>query len=576
MPNYEDYSKRVILEKIAEEKRLEEFKKVIDRSFERAADKINEQIYLYLERVAKDNEVNIDAAKSLLNSKELKGFHLSLEEYIRLAKGPKSEEINKILKNASNRIHISRLQALEIQKDAILAQLYDEFELTGKGVINAETVHSYGRMIKDLELIGNPPSMSSRISKNQIMGLIDKSWGLGAWNYGAQVYSQYQKTRKVLQEELIQNALGVQSIKQTADNVSKRLLISANNADVLVRTEVTANKSKVEKEQMLKEGIYGYMIQAVLDSRTSRKCRMMDHMKFKTEDHQTGVTAPPFHPRCRTVIVKIKNKSEFDTITAKDISPTRSARDPITGKTYITDNVSYPEWDKQKHFELNINKELDKMGQAKDIIVPNRDRPITVHQQGIGKIYSSNYNTGTQNIVKYMNDNMKNIEKQFGEVDQFVILNQKQLSGGLGAYDRVTNTIYIASELGDEKIAKEILEGDYFAAKNLEEAIIHEFAHKKHRQAIKDLYETVEKGYNSIREAEEDFNRPIREFVKRQMMSDSKYLSKISRNSDNDFTNKSSVFEFVAELFVKKEKGTIEKSELNLLIEVFENDVKTK
>lgn len=272
MPNYEDYSKRVILEKIAEEKRLEEFKKVIDRSFERAADKINEQIYLYLERVAKDNEVNIDAAKSLLNSKELKGFYLSLEEYIRLAKGPKSEEINKVLKNASNRIHISRLQALEIQKDAILAQLYDEFELTGRGVINAETVHGYGRMIKDLELIGNPPSMSSRISKNQILGLIDKSWGLGAWNYGAQVYSQYQKTRKVLQEELIQNALGVQSIRQTADNVSKRLLISANNADVLVRTEVTANKSKMEKEQMIKEGIYGYMIQAVLDPRTSRKC----------------------------------------------------------------------------------------------------------------------------------------------------------------------------------------------------------------------------------------------------------------------------------------------------------------
>ena len=320
---------------------------------------------------------------------------------------------------------------------------------------------------------------------------------------------------------------------------------------------------------MIKEGIYGYMIQAVLDSRTSRKCRMTDHMKFKTEDHQTGVTAPPFHPRCRTVIVKIKNKSDFDTITAKDISPTRSARDPITGKTYITDNVSYPEWDKQKHFELSINKELDKMGQAKDIIVPNRDKPITVHQQGTGKIYSSNYNTGTQNIVKYMNDNMKNFEKQFGEVDQFVILNQKQLNGGLGAYDRATNTIYIASELGDEKIAKEILEGDYFAAKNLEEAIIHEFAHKKHRQAIKDLYETIEKGYNSIREAEEDFNRPIREFIKRQKISDELYLLRISGNANKSFEKYSEVYEFIAELFVKKHNRSLSSAENELLKEVF-------
>ena len=81
-------------------------------------------------------------------------------------------------------------------------------------------------------------------------------------------------------------------------------------------------------------------------------------MKFKTEDHQTGVTAPPFHPRCRTIIVKIKNKSDFDTITAKDISPTRSARDPITGKTYITDNVSYPEWGKEMAEKVKVRKKL--------------------------------------------------------------------------------------------------------------------------------------------------------------------------------------------------------------------------
>lgn len=439
MPNYEDYSKRVILEKIAEEKRLEEFKKVIDRSFERAADKINEQIYLYLERVAKDNEVNIDAAKSLLNSKELKGFHLSLEEYIRLAKGPKSEEINKVLKNASNRIHISRLQALEMQKDAILAQLYDEFELTGRGVINAETVHGYGRMIKDLELIGNPPSMSSRISKNQILGLIDKSWGLGAWNYGAQVYSQYKKTRKVLQEELIQNALGVQSIKQTADNVSKRLLISANNADVLVRTEVTANKSKVEKEQMIKDGIYGYMIQAVLDSRTSRKCRMMDHMKFKTEDHQTGVTAPPFHPRCRTVIVKIKNKSDFDTITAKDISPTRSVRDPITGKTYITDNVSYPEWGKEV---------AEKVKSAKKASSGYSDKIYPITDKVINSVKVPEISSLNEKEIERIRENMQNIliesrdNNNSKEVAYLYNLGKNDLKKNYGSANRIELGVY--------------------------------------------------------------------------------------------------------------------------------------
>lgn len=569
MSKYDDLSKRAIFEKLAEEKRLKDFKETIVKAFERAGNKINEQIYLYLERVARDNEVNIDTAKSLLNSKELKGFYLSLEEYIRLAKGPRSEEISKILKNASNRVQISRLQALEIHKDAILAELYDSFELTGRGVINAETVHGYARMLQDLEVLGNAPKMSSRINKDTLLGLIDKSWGLGAWNYGKQVYNQYQNTRKVLQEELIQNAIGVQSIKQTAKNVSNRLLISANNADVLVRTEVSSNKFKMKKEQMLREGIYGYMILAVLDSRTSRKCRIMDHMKFKTEDMEVGVTCPPFHPRCRTTIMKIKDEDDFEQVTAKDLSVTRAARDSFTGKTYITENVSYPQWAKEKFFKENFNEELDNMGETKSIHMPNKKNPIVVHRQGNGKIYSSNYKPETQSVIKYMDKNLNKLEKEFGKVDEFVILSQKQLGGGLGAYDRNTNTIYIASELGDREKVKELLKGDYFAANTLEEAIIHEFAHKKHRQAIKDLYENAKKGYNSIKDAEEEFNRPIREFIKGQLEYDPMYMNRISRNAKEAY-DLGNVFEYVSELFVNKYNGNIKSAEKILLKDVFE------
>ena len=56
------------------------------------------------------------------------------------------------------------------------------------------------------------------------------------------------------------------------------------------------------------------------------------------------------------------------------------------------------------------------------------------------------------------------------------------------------NIIYLSSELGDSNKINKLLKGDCFAANNLEEAIIHEFAHKKHRQAIKALYENSKKG----------------------------------------------------------------------------------
>ncbi|EQH66528.1 phage head morphogenesis, SPP1 gp7 family domain protein [Clostridioides difficile DA00273] len=43
-----------------------------------------------------------------------------------------------------------------------------------------------------------------------------------------------------------------------------------------------------------------YEIIATLDLRTSNICRELDGKVFDMKDYQVGITAPPFHCRCRT------------------------------------------------------------------------------------------------------------------------------------------------------------------------------------------------------------------------------------------------------------------------------------
>ena len=88
-------------------------------------------------------------------------------------------------------------------------------------------------------------------------------------------------------------------------------------------------------------GAKGFRIVATLDHRTSDICQGLDGKVIPIDDYETGVTAPPFHPRCRTTTVP-----DFSRDNGKDVQPgRRAARDPKTGKTYITEpGLRYPKW----------------------------------------------------------------------------------------------------------------------------------------------------------------------------------------------------------------------------------------
>jgi len=47
----------------------------------------------------------------------------------------------------------------------------------------------------------------------------------------------------------------------------------------------------------------GYSEKRHIDNKTSEICQQMDGKHFKMSDFQAGVTAPPFHPWCRTTTV---------------------------------------------------------------------------------------------------------------------------------------------------------------------------------------------------------------------------------------------------------------------------------
>ena len=103
-------------------------------------------------------------------------------------------------------------------------------------------------------------------------------------------------------------------------------------------TEEAYFSSEAQKDCFRELDVEQYEIVATLDNITSEICQNMDGKVFKMSEWEIGITAPPFHPWCRTTTVPHFD-DEFDV-------GERAAKD-ADGKTYyVPANMKYKDWEK--------------------------------------------------------------------------------------------------------------------------------------------------------------------------------------------------------------------------------------
>ena len=97
----------------------------LEKQFAAAQAEIERQLARWYQSFATNNEIDLAEAKRLLNSKELKEFHWTVAEYIAYGEQNAIDGAwMKQLENASARVHISRLEALKLQRQQQAEVLY--------------------------------------------------------------------------------------------------------------------------------------------------------------------------------------------------------------------------------------------------------------------------------------------------------------------------------------------------------------------------------------------------------------------------------------------------------------------
>ena len=357
MNNTEYWKKRA--EEIAdlEYSKVEEYRTKMQLEYKDALKSIQRDIEVFYARFAQNNDISLLEAKKLLNSDELEEFKMDLAEFRRMSKQA-NPDWEKELVNVSLKTRISRLEALQIRIRNAIEQLYTNQQGEGTELLKDTYEDTYYRNIYNIQSGTSIGVDFARPDNTALDKVINEKW-LGS-NYSDRLWKDKISLLTELQTNLAQAFIRGDSIDKTTKTVAGRLGTDFNKTRTLINTESAYIAQKATFDGYKATGVEQYQIVATLDLHTSKLCRSLDLKIFNLSDKEIGVTAPPFHPNCRTTTV-----AYFDEMMFGD----RLARDS-EGKTYYVDrNMSYEEWynkyvkgnHKEEVAELKIkNKSSDK------------------------------------------------------------------------------------------------------------------------------------------------------------------------------------------------------------------------
>ena len=322
--------------------------------FDYADDELETSLYKWYSKLMKNTDApSLNDAKKLLKENELKEFHWTLEQYEKYAKehGLDPEWIKK-LENASARKHISRYEQIQLQMRQIEEKLYAEYNNECYGYLGELVEDSYYHTAYEIEKGTGIGIDLHKLDRDTVEKYLTHPWCQDGKVFSDRIWQRKDELVRTLDQELTRQLITGADPQKAIDAISDKFDVSKRQAGTLVMTESAAIASEASKDSMKNLGVEEYEILATLDSHTSEICQEMDGQHFRMSEYNPGLTAPPFHPNCRSTTIPYFD-DEFTT------GETRAARDK-NDKDYerVPADMKYGEWKKQyvKPLEADTNE----------------------------------------------------------------------------------------------------------------------------------------------------------------------------------------------------------------------------
>lgn len=312
----------------------------LEQQFAAAQGEIQRQLAAWYQRFADNNGITLADAKGRLNKAELEEFRWTVGEYI--AYGQQSALDGawmKQLENASARVHISRLEAVQLQLQQQAERLYsnqlDAVDAAIRGIYLGSYYHTAFELQRGL---GVGWTMQA-INENVIQKVLSRPWTADGQTFRDRCWTNKQALVGSVNTNLTQMMIRGEAPDRAIHAIAHQFDVAKAKAGRLVMTEAAAFSSAAQKDCFAELEVERYKIVATFDGETCPLCGDLDGKVFKMSDYQVGLTAPPFHPWCRCCTCPYFADMEG--------LGKRWARNSDGTTTKVPANMSFDEWRKE-------------------------------------------------------------------------------------------------------------------------------------------------------------------------------------------------------------------------------------
>lgn len=357
MRSEEYWAKRMEDLNEAELKKGEDYIKVQNAEYDKSLARIRKETEAWYARLAKNNNISMAEARKLLTANELKEFQWSVDDYIKAGReNAVDQRWMKELENASAKVHISRLEELELKIQQEVELLTARRVKGTTDVLGDVYKDGYYKGIYEVQRGSGKGIPFAKLDGKQIDKVLSKPWAPDGKNFSARIWGDRDKLLAELQTVLTQDLIRGEPSDKVISDFAARMSVSKHAAERLILTEAAYFSGQSRMDGYKEQGIKSYRFVATLDSRTSKECRDMDGEIIPLSEAKPGVNYPPLHAYCRSTTIPVfddyeNNEEEpnpdrrVTTENKPKPEPGERAARGKDGKTYnVTADMSYKEW----------------------------------------------------------------------------------------------------------------------------------------------------------------------------------------------------------------------------------------
>ncbi|MDF2608883.1 MAG: phage head morphosis protein family [Lachnospiraceae bacterium] len=336
MPKSEKYwQDRQERKYLAGEKKVNDYYKGLKKSFEMAKRDIQYVINGLTLRYSLANNMTYADAMRALNRSEI-GELQDFIDRVRANMGKYDLQ----LENMSVKARITRYEAMLMQVDALVQQLYAvEYQYKGEELLKEVYADSYYQTWFNIDQYHGFHQEFAQINPTTIDELI--RYPFDGADFSTRLWKQKGHMLQQLNESITSMLIQGRNPLTMTKEFSKKFDTKEFEAYRLLHTEGSFIMEQASQAAYKEDGVEKYRWLATLDIKTCDRCREKDGKTYDVDKAVVGVNMPPLHSldRCTTVPAY-----DDDDLTQEK----RVARDPVTGKGYeVPADMNYEQWHKE-------------------------------------------------------------------------------------------------------------------------------------------------------------------------------------------------------------------------------------